>query len=226
MCSWIIKMVQYMSLCSKYKTVDISKYIYSLIYMTNIDALTIHTQTGRKLSHYISCLINVRIWVRVPRTSLHSHLWSERWPTSFWKSEAADLTSMVGVEGTWLMPKIIIWAVNGHPHMCQLPHVHPMQKYTNMHKKQSILTLSELKLKRCFPLQQRKNEKLENLCKSSSWFCTCLLGIHLNGLNDCCSGNQSLWYNCSHKIPKRQIWNITECVCKIWKFIKYVPLYF
>lgn len=41
-------MGQYMSLDPKYKTINISKYIHSLIYITNIDFLTIHTHTGPK----------------------------------------------------------------------------------------------------------------------------------------------------------------------------------
>lgn len=41
-------MGQYMSLSTKHKTLDVSKYIYSLAYMTNTDVITIHSQTGQK----------------------------------------------------------------------------------------------------------------------------------------------------------------------------------
>lgn len=41
-------MGQYMSLGPKHKTIDVSKYIYRLAYMTNIDVITVHSQTGQK----------------------------------------------------------------------------------------------------------------------------------------------------------------------------------
>lgn len=54
-------MGQYMSLDPKYKTINISKYIYSLIYMTNIDVLTTHTHTELKVQSVNSLSYNVRI---------------------------------------------------------------------------------------------------------------------------------------------------------------------
>lgn len=53
-------MGQYMSLDPKYKTINISQYIHSLIYMTNINFL-IHTHTGLKGQSVNLLPYNVRI---------------------------------------------------------------------------------------------------------------------------------------------------------------------